>query len=92
MVTGSQTQVNNEPHPEFNDRCMTVIRSWERGELPFKEAIARLTIYSQEAVADGTLSIRRGRAVAGLRPALSRQPDYQHPALGTLAGAVPASR
>ncbi|MDX1995605.1 MAG: tetratricopeptide repeat protein [bacterium] len=50
-----------EPTPEFNRRCMEIINSWERGELPFKEAITHLTAYGQEAVHDNHIA-NQGRA------------------------------
>jgi len=49
MVRVGQPPADIEPTPEFDRLCMEVINTWERGELPFKEAIAYLSDYHQEA-------------------------------------------
>jgi tetratricopeptide (TPR) repeat protein len=54
-------QKNNEPSPEFNDHCMGLLKRWEDGDLPFKEAVAQLTMLSQRANAEGHL-VNQGRA------------------------------
>lgn len=50
MVRVNQPELDIEPTPEFNQRCLDVIRRWEGGDLPYKEAIAQVTALSQEAV------------------------------------------
>lgn len=47
---------DSEPTPEFNDYCLDVIRRWERGELPYKEAVTLLTQKEQEATSTGHLA------------------------------------
>lgn len=41
--------IQNEPTPEFNDKCMDVINRWQDGELPYQDAIATLNHYLQTA-------------------------------------------
>lgn len=44
---------HNEPTPEFNERCLVVVQSWENGELPFEDAVNTLDSYRREAIAAG---------------------------------------
>jgi tetratricopeptide (TPR) repeat protein len=41
-----------EATPEFNEKCITIVRQWERGELPYKNAVAELEGYAQEAISE----------------------------------------
>ena len=51
MVMPAQSSgVDSEPTPEFNQQCTRVVDSWQRGELPFQEAIARLNTLRDQAV------------------------------------------
>lgn len=61
MVRTVDPQLDVEPTPEFNQKCLDAIRRWERGELPFKETIALLNSYNQEAVAANHIA-NQGRA------------------------------
>lgn len=61
MVRVGQPSVDIDPTPEFDRRCTEVINVWEQGELPFKEAIAYLNSYYQEAV-DANHIPNQGRA------------------------------
>jgi tetratricopeptide (TPR) repeat protein len=42
-----------EPTPEFEERCVRVLNRWERGELPFKQAIEMMSELEREAVMSG---------------------------------------
>jgi tetratricopeptide (TPR) repeat protein len=59
MVYAANT--DQDPTPEFNQDCLSVIRRWESGDLPFKEAVAQVAAKIQEAVNDGHLA-NQGRA------------------------------
>ena len=61
MADNGNIQVATDPTDEFDNRCTQALRSWENGQLPFREAIARLTIYYQEATAAGHAA-NQGRA------------------------------
>lgn len=60
-MSNVKQQAQSEPTPEFNQRCMDVLRHWESGDLPFKEALAQLTTLSQKADAAGQ-PVNQGRA------------------------------
>lgn len=49
MVQDQQDVDATEPSQAFTERCQRVISRWEGGDLPFKEAVAQLTIMGQEA-------------------------------------------
>jgi tetratricopeptide (TPR) repeat protein len=53
--------IDQDPTPEFNNFCLNIIRKWESGELPFKEAIAIIAAKSQEAETSTHLA-NQGRA------------------------------
>ncbi|MBI5929313.1 MAG: tetratricopeptide repeat protein [Chloroflexi bacterium] len=40
---------DKEPTPEFNDRCLAILRQWEAGTLPFQEASQQLSEMAHEA-------------------------------------------
>jgi tetratricopeptide (TPR) repeat protein len=61
MADHDNIQNDTDPTDEFDARCLQAHRSWEAGQLPFREAIARLTIYSQEAITAGHAA-NQGRA------------------------------
>ena len=61
MVSDTPPNLDPEPTAEFDERCTAIFSSWENGDLPFKETIARLAIYCQEAIAAGQLA-NQGRA------------------------------
>ncbi len=60
MVSINQ-QTANEPTPEFNQRCMDVLRQWEQGEATFDGAIGQLTKLSRDAEKNSQ-DINQGRA------------------------------
>lgn len=45
--------METSPIPEFEQRCMDVRKNWESGELAFKDAIATLSSYRDEAIHSG---------------------------------------
>jgi tetratricopeptide (TPR) repeat protein len=54
MVMSAQPSgVDSDPTPEFNEQCTAVVDSWQRGDLPFQEAIARLNTFREKAAASG---------------------------------------
>ncbi len=55
------TQLDNEPTPEFNAHCMTILDAWESGALPFKDAVDQLSALGRAAVERGHL-VDEGRA------------------------------
>lgn len=54
------TAPDTEPTPEFNTRCLTIIQQWQRGQLPYADASARLTSLGKEASTSGHL-VNQGR-------------------------------
>lgn len=50
MVAAGRPQFESEPTPEFNERCITVIRSWEAGQLPFTDAVEQINHLLQQAM------------------------------------------
>ncbi|GAB4513215.1 MAG: hypothetical protein OHK0046_13810 [Anaerolineae bacterium] len=54
MVIANHPQ--SEPTPEFNQRCMNTLTAWERGELPYKEAVALFSQYKLEAERSGHIA------------------------------------
>jgi tetratricopeptide (TPR) repeat protein len=61
MVHADSPGTDQEPTPEFDEQCINVIRQWQRGETPFKEAVATITHLEQQAIQDGHLA-NQGRA------------------------------
>lgn len=59
MVYAAHT--DQDPTPEFNDYCLSVIQRWASGELPFKEAVAMVTTKQQEALTSDHIA-NQGRA------------------------------
>jgi tetratricopeptide (TPR) repeat protein len=51
---------DQEPTPDFDERCKRVLNRWERGELPFKQAIELMNELEREAVNSG-LPCNQGR-------------------------------
>ncbi len=45
--------LDQDPTPDFEAECVAVLNGWRAGDLPFTEAIARLTAISQQATASG---------------------------------------
>jgi tetratricopeptide (TPR) repeat protein len=43
------TPPDAEPTPEFNERCTAVMGRWQRGELPFQDALDQMTGFAREA-------------------------------------------
>jgi tetratricopeptide (TPR) repeat protein len=54
-------QVEKDPAPEFNQRCVSIVRSWQHGDLPFADAVAQMTRLSDEARRSGHAA-NEGRA------------------------------
>jgi len=50
-MTLNSPPIDHEPTAEFITRCNDITFSWDRGELPFREAVTRLAICRQEAYA-----------------------------------------
>lgn len=57
----TNTAFDRNPTLEFDDYCLGVLRRWETGELPLKEAVTLITHKAREAVADNHLA-NQGRA------------------------------
>lgn len=51
MVTNNN-QTTIEPTPEFNEHCMSLLRKWRAGDIPFQNAIEQLTQLSKDAEAE----------------------------------------
>lgn len=49
MVRLQDAGIDTEPTAEFNKRCVTVIRSWEAGDMPFEDAITAMDNLLTEA-------------------------------------------
>ncbi|MBC8171533.1 MAG: hypothetical protein H7X77_07660 [Anaerolineae bacterium] len=54
-------QQDLEPTSAFNDFITQVLQQWSKGELPFKEALARVSASAQEAIAENHFA-NQGRA------------------------------
>ena len=53
MVGIVPPQIESEPTPDFNDKCLRVVQDWEAAQLPLRTAIETLQSYLQEALDDG---------------------------------------
>ena len=53
MVGIVPPQIESEPTPDFNDKCLRVVQDWEAAHLPLRTAIDTLQSYLQEALDDG---------------------------------------
>jgi tetratricopeptide (TPR) repeat protein len=51
MCAASAVQPEQEPTPEFNNRCTELLQRWQSGELPFKDAVQKLEALAREAQA-----------------------------------------
>lgn len=61
MVRATQPDLDVEPTPEFNRKCLDLLHRWERGEVSFKDTIATINSYQQEAASAGHIA-NQGRA------------------------------
>src|SRR5262245_14744684 len=43
------TPPESEPTPEFNERCTGIMSRWQRGELPFQEALNQMSAFARDA-------------------------------------------
>jgi tetratricopeptide (TPR) repeat protein len=57
----SHLSSDSEPTPEFNEKCLRVIRHWEKGELPVADVNQALKSLADEAAASGHTA-NQGRA------------------------------
>lgn len=51
---------DQEPTPDFDERATSILRRWQRGELPFKQAVEMMNDLEREAVSSG-LPCNQGR-------------------------------
>lgn len=56
MVNANSSPNHTEPTPEFNDACITTIREYLRGALPFKETISTIENLRGQAIAGGHMA------------------------------------
>jgi tetratricopeptide (TPR) repeat protein len=61
MSAASAVLPEQEPTPEFNNRCTELLQRWQSGELPFKDAVQKMELLSREAQ-DRGLPANHGRA------------------------------
>lgn len=50
MVRVHHTGADREPTPEFNAQCISLIRKWESGNLPFHEVLIQLQSLQKKAI------------------------------------------
>jgi tetratricopeptide (TPR) repeat protein len=48
--------VEKEPSPEFEEKCRAILRQWQAGELPFREAAQQFAALAQEAATQRRLA------------------------------------
>jgi len=56
MVRLSQPQTDVEPTPEFNEKCLTLLKNWEAGELPYNDVIQHIKALQQESRDSGHIT------------------------------------
>ncbi len=52
----NQQQTDNQPTEEFEERCNNIITSWRSGTLPFKEALAQLSMCKQQSLSSNQMA------------------------------------
>jgi tetratricopeptide (TPR) repeat protein len=50
MVSSNSTSFEKEPTPELETQCNEIIRQWQAGELPFRDAAIAMNILREEAI------------------------------------------
>jgi len=50
MATQTQVAPDTDPTPEFDTRCMTLVRGWQQGDIPSDEVVQGLKDLSDEAL------------------------------------------
>jgi tetratricopeptide (TPR) repeat protein len=61
MCAASAVLPEQEPTPEFNNRCTELLQRWQSGDLPFKDAVTRMESLSREAQ-ESKIPANHGRA------------------------------
>ena len=47
---------NSQPDPQFDEQVTNILKTWQNGEFPFREAVAQLLLHKQQATADEQLA------------------------------------
>jgi tetratricopeptide (TPR) repeat protein len=53
MTVGGSPVLDQEPTPELETECMSVLQAWLAGDLPFDEAVSQMNILNEQTQATG---------------------------------------